>query len=376
MFIFKYVFMLSLIYAEKIVFIQYIKIMKALAFAINIGEPCQKAYLEIDLTIDYTWVTNFCYNPKNSDSVIMNSDYSIKGTECKLIRDKILFGGENDKKYQIDDFAVVNIQFDALRESEAIGLGFKGDNNIGSNIVYAMYNNGLIERKNFAFVPYTLHHGDLYFGDIPQSVIEKNKLKYKMITKVNEEFDTWNVNISHIVFTNGTNVMSVYENEYYSYFITKKKEIYAPIKFMMFVKDNVMKEFYEKGICLGYALDSSNRDFICNNEIVKMFPNISFVIENKMFMFTAEEMFTREGSYSYLNIMTNNDNVNQFIIGSDFMMKFVTQFDYDQKSIAFYSDTEFNTFRMINTKGIKIIYTIVIIMLIITILFNILINKN
>ena len=79
-----------------------------------------------------------------------------------------------------------------------------------------------------------------------------------------------------------------------------------------------MKEFYEKGICLGYALDSSNRDFICNNEIVKMFPNISFVIENKMFMFTAEEMFTREGSYSYLNIMTNNDNVNQFIIGSDF----------------------------------------------------------
>ena len=58
MFIFKYVFMLSLIYAEKIVLIQYIKIMKALAFAINIGEPCQKAYLEIDLTIDYTWVTN------------------------------------------------------------------------------------------------------------------------------------------------------------------------------------------------------------------------------------------------------------------------------------------------------------------------------
>lgn len=375
MFIFKYVFMLSLIYAEKTVLIQYIKIMKALAFAINIGEPCQKAYLEIDLTIDYTWVTDFCYNPKNSDTVIMNSNYSIEGTECKLIRDKILFGEGNDKKYQIDDFAVVNMPFDALRESEAIGLGFKGKNNIGSNIVYAMYSNGLIERRNFAFVPYTLHNGDLYFGGIPQSVIEKNKLKYKVEAKVNEEFDTWNVNISHIVFTNGTNVISVYENEYYSYFITKKKEIYAPIKFMMYVKDNVMKEFYEKGICLGYALDS-NRDFICHNEIVKMFPNISFVIENKMFVFTAEDMFIREGGYSYMNLMTNNDDVNQFIIGSDFMMKYITQFDYDKKSIVFYSNTELDDFRVINIKGIKIIYTIVIIMLIITLLFNIFINKD
>ena len=150
---------------ENILSVEYIRIMNSFSMGVILGEKHQKSYLEIDMSLDYLWVTPYIYNNEISSTRIMKTEYELKfrnkEIQCQMIRDQLILPNDNNNNIITKDFTFFLIPFEEVYETDSIGLGLKYDDKMGTNLVHVLKREKIIDKMTFAFVGESRNYGHL-----------------------------------------------------------------------------------------------------------------------------------------------------------------------------------------------------------------------
>lgn len=295
------------------------------------GTPPIETFLEIRLDVDFTYCFFNRRKKDNYSSTLKNISY-----EFIQIKGGSFTGYKSIDVLQNDDFYIKDYcfyYFLAANNSiyDTFSLSYKYRDSKMS-IVEHLYNNGEIPQKTFGFYQHDLLGKVLYFGDLPNEV--SNIFNYSVKCQVIENNNSfgWNLKLSKVKFQNYTFYSSAF-----SELNVNINEIYAPREFI----DFLINHFFERKILKNYCslIFSKNRErkIRCERHIELLFPNITFVFDDNEFTIGSKSLFKTMLDRIYFQIIENTYN-NQWIFGILFMDQFATLFNYDDKSITFYSE--------------------------------------
>ena len=180
--------------------------------------------------------------------------------------------------------------------------------------------------------------GLVFFGGVPKNYINN---KYRYNCKVTEKYNFWSCELPYIYigainkYNNSENLY--FTNKNYAYFNAAERRILAPKDFMSFLKINYFLDDLNNQNCK-YYMYGHNHLFECKCEIKDKLPNISFIIGSYKYTFSSSELFINYGGgFCQFVIQENHLRENNFLIGTPFLQKFISNFDYETKYISFYS---------------------------------------
>ena len=172
---------------------------------------------------------------------------------------------------------------------------------------------------------------------------------------MNDNKGTWNCELNKVMVDN---------REYYfdnstkpnTFFQTSDPIIYVPDSFIEFILDTVERR--HKGDCFSYTSPRNEKRVRCLNDIIDNLPNYTFVFGSYSF-FLPMRFFFEPGYETSDSVLISDPSSSNWIFGNHFLSKFTTVFDYDNKTISFYSD-KLTISKTKKTLYIKIIITVMI----------------
>ena len=366
-------------YEEKIVYFPIELNWRGFYSNIYIGEPEVKILLPLDQAMQILWADSGSYLQENSitSKVINDTKISFRYNNFygKTISDKICIRNNidinnneivnNTKEAVLDDFWFIKVGYVRGFDSRVggIGLAYKFADERYS-IIHQLKEKNIISHLNYGFIPYLLINtyenieeenanmnetilnnknkdGIVFFGGVPKNYIFN---KYRYNCKLTEKYNFWSCELSHIFigeinrYNNSNN--TYFENSNYAYFNAEQNSILAPDDFMSFLKINYFQEELLNENCK-YYLYGASFIFECKCELRDKFPNISFIFDNYKYTFTSSELFIEYGGgFCHFLIQSNSYRKNNFALGTPFMSKFISNFDYETKYISFYSENK------------------------------------
>ena len=364
-------------YKEKIIYFPIELNFNAFYANIYIGEPEKKILLPLDQEFQILWADSGGYHSENSIT-------SKKINETKIsfryhnfygstISDKICLKNNIDinnneilnitTNISLDNFwfiTVGNIRgFDS--RVGGIGLAYKFEDEKYS-LIHELKKKNHISHLNYGFIPASLintyyndentnindanlenknKNGLVFFGGIPKNYINN---KYRYNCRLTEKYNFWSCELPYVFigeinkYNNSKN--TYFTNKNYAYFNAAERRILAPKDFISFLKINYFQEHLLNGTCT-YYMYGHNHIFECNCALKDKFPNISFIFGNYKYMFTSSELFINYGGeLCHFLIQENHLRSNNFLLGSPFLSKFISNFDYETKYISFYTENQ------------------------------------
>ena len=240
------------------------------------------------------------------------------------------------------------------------------------SLLHSLFNEGKIEHLKIAFEPTSTAIGDFYIGGLPQSVVT-NKYKGECHSK-----DKWGCHLDMIIFNYTKDNYTTYNCNREIYFQTAINGISVTNDFINFIENKVLYNYFTTQSC--YYSSDKRKKIKCNREILNdetlTTMKIGFVFEGKVyylsFSFLFESIFD-ESSECLSLIIEENQHSNDWYFGGLFLSNFISEFDYETKTVSLYSDTKIEVIE----NGIeKNILMGNVILLIITIIVNLYIRKN
>ena len=293
-------------------------------------------YTSLDLASQFTYTTRSQLGVSNlpTDNLIGSFMEKIYNTEYDIsqYRDSLYFIYFSEKTI---DFSYYVFDF---KKNKGIGSGygfaFKFRDESFS-IVHQLYNKGYIEKRSFGIGEFNhiIEEGEVFFGGISDE--EGYNKKYKGKCKVKNEFSTWSCSLQSVRI--GNEIFDT--SQHYMYFQTSISYIYAPKSFMIFLNDTLAKK---AGEYCDMRENENTLQFICDNEILDVLPNLYFNFNGVRFDIPLDVLFdeglgTLTFHIVYDERITKDDNT--WIFGNYFLYQYATYFDYDDQSISFFSNT-------------------------------------
>ena len=360
-------FPLSDKYKEAIVYIPITLNFNAYFSNIYIGDPPQKLLLPLDQELQITWADTIHYKKEDSFSSKEINKTKISFRKVNLfgntISDKIYFINDDidtncSNNITINDFWFVVVGNSRGYDSRVGGIGLSFIFSYEEySLIHHLKKNNLINYLSYGFIPPQLiinnnlndsntsfinKEGFIFFGGLPKNYIIN---KYRYNCKITGKYNFWSCDLPYILFgeityySNPNNTL-FFENNNYAYFNGAERRILAPEDFMLFLKHNYFKNEIINGTCK-YYLYGMNYVFECLCNIINIFPNISFIFDNYQYKFTSDELFDYYGGGNCLFVIQGNHlRKNNFVFGTPFLNKFISNFDYETKYITFYSENK------------------------------------
>ena len=204
--------------------------------------------LNIDLTMPFTWtcvantdMTDLWDKPvypitvEDQNVTAYNLTYDLFFTKNTKEQEKI-----NINLYLIDIKSRVDLTIGAW------GLGYVQKEDKYS-LMHQLKEKGIIEHKKFGLEARTKNEGIFHLGGMPMELTNKY---YKTSCKVNEATSksNWGCQLNEISFTNSQGKELAYPNinsNTISYFNTYTNNINAPLSFLEFMRDDLLKEYID-----------------------------------------------------------------------------------------------------------------------------------
>jgi hypothetical protein len=226
--------------------------------------------------------------------------------------------------------------------SPRLGFAFKF-NDISMSFIHQLKQRSYIDKASFTFVGVNRDHNinDMYFGTIPQHIIKDSMLHNTC--KVNKtrihDHSGWNCMIDYVYFDNDVN--NIYNANNVVYFTTVRSDTIVPMKFVHFVKNNILRNAFDNKMCYGSKKDEMLIMCVCSylNNIGK----VGFVIEGYLHLFKIEDIFDiyqpgySDNDFCELVIVPNIDE-DVWIFGTDFLRNYISEFNYETESVTLYSE--------------------------------------
>lgn len=312
---------------------------------LSIGSPYQTVLASIDLFLPFSFIRSDLFDLSRSSTIEANQstilNYDNKTYHAVLYSDLTNIEAKEftPSLYGYVLYIINRNKSDTLIDN-GYGFAFKHHNESFS-LVHQLKQNVFIDRAVFALYldEPTLNKGTIYFGGVPQEVIEH---KNKLTCKVSDEYTPWGCMLNAIIVNN-----DIININRYSFFQSNEQAIIFPHDIMLRIISSPAIQYYiTKGIC-EFREDSSwsyvncfQSSFYPNNKI-----EMYFTFDNKGYRFTIDELFYCTPMVCSSNFYSVQSKYGDMIIfGNAFLNKYVAEFDYDEKTVSFYSDYTFKTF--------------------------------
>lgn len=306
-----------------------------------------------------------CRKDKKEIEFIQFSPKKYDVVECWGNPDLSYFPGEleNITFYTFKDDIPIEAQF-------FVGFAFKFEDEKYS-VIHQMYNSNKILQKKFALVPDRKHNnqnGTFYFGDIPEGLIV-NKKRGKC--SINENYHTWGCNIDKIII--GDNI--VHTINQYAHFSVSNNNIFVPSSFFSIIERDLFANYMKNMECKKEKYNDKMH-FYCTDTVIGTFPDIQIVFGKTKLTIPTDKLFICD-FYSKCDFLMINrlDYDDHFIIGTPLLSSLDLLFDYDDKSLTFYSNEFIEIDLNGNASMIKGLLITIIISLFLNIIFNCLYTK-
>ena len=295
----------------------------------------------IDLSKPFASIP-FSYIPEQSKKYCYNQPITIKASSTLTITNPSVIQGAlslTTSNRNINNF--VFLSSTALNKRHFIGLGY-GVEHKNMSLAYSLYANNIISQPIYGFRKDSVTGKyAIYFGQIPKHFVS-NCTKYTM--SINDSKGDWGLNIKSIYYDGENSYEYVLNNEY-AYVNTVNDRIFVPRHYMYYLKETVFKEYVKNRKCL-FNQDSNSFYINCDcfNGVndMKEFPNMNIKIDKYELTLSYEELFiylTKQ--HLCLFIMQYNYNEpDVWFFGYYFMKAFVTEFDLENKTISFYTQSD------------------------------------
>lgn len=335
---------------------------------LNVGYRGETLFEIIDQELDYTYTSTNYFNIFNSGSVIILRDTNViingKKYQGLDIYDKVYFMEENIENKMT--FKFINVTFDKFIEHGAYGLGLSiSDKN--QSFIHQLYDNKRIDSLSYSIIPqpFTIP-GRVYFGGIPKKIISEaiaGKCKVSSHSK-------WGCRLVYVSFDKNN---IVFYNQFAAYFQAKESGIKAPKDFLVLIRNKILHEYLITNLCQ-VIVNKSLAQYRCNVSVLEKLPMLSFAFDSTIITIPFQEFFTQiNKSSADLEIQENLDN-NQWVLGSIFLNQIATLFDYESKTITFYSNHRIkvlNSYDSLHKKSVILyLYWLILVTLVIGIAYQ------
>ena len=275
--------------------IPYKKMLDSYRINIRLGDPLQSSDVELDLGIDYMWISNFFYSVDKSFSFSYQQNanffFFTKTINCQSIQDDIVFSPYKEKDITVNHFPFYEVNKEDSNGYQSIGLGYN------SSLLSQFKNMKLIIKRQFSFYQINYLDGFILFGELE----EENKKEYPYKASCSVKNSTWGCQLSNVLFKQNNKSIIDYENDNIAFFNSKIHNIKAPKKFIVFLRNHLFNEYIDNRVC-NYFQESSFENFECTCDIVDKFPDISLVFDGGVFNINRNLLFKKISGICSFNI--------------------------------------------------------------------------
>lgn len=312
-------------------------------------------FIPIELTYDYSLLSIPNYRPI---SEVFIKETNLPEQNLNVMESKGFFNLVFSKTALFDFYLYINTK-DKKSVKEFIGLAFHF-NNENYSLMHQLKKNNRINELSFTFDRYDRNkvNNELYIGGYPK---EKIINQHKATLNVNDKFNSWGINLYAINIENHHRVISSYDNSHFAIINTNDDMIYFPKDVFKYLKRIVFSRYINENIC--EEIEEGDSLYInCLLTELYNFPNITIVIDEIHFTLAKRKLFVPINSEDpYSTFIIQSKSLDYFVLGTSFFDEYITQFNYEQKQITFYSETPFVIVDMNNVRSRKINYNIIVI---------------
>jgi hypothetical protein len=379
---------------QSVIELEYSRVYDSIFLDIGFGNPPINGEIEVNMNMDYNWVSPYYYSPDKSSTAIPIANTSIehysKYFNATIYKDTLFIFYGSETLHKIDNMTFYYIEDKISKHYEFLTFAFRAhDSHSGSNsnfIVPLLKSKHLIPKASFALKTNGRYLGDVYLGGIPLTYASTHTY-IATIPIIIEDEDiytriNWGFNLHSITFSN----ISTYNNNYqYAYFDIKEAYIHSPRKFIEYLKNNILHVHIINNKCK--VVDDHQYDkytFKCEREILILLPEVYININKYMFKFKPNEWFDCYGQSCECVFTLNTRCESEWIFGLPFIKDDIIEFDYDSSEARLYSRNAYIFRHEVdnvnsnsnNTLLIKVIIKYICLLLILNTLMNMFIIFN
>ena len=245
--------------------------------------------------------------------------------------------------------------------------------NEAHSIVHQLYENNIINKKQYSLRPLTYFQGLLYFGELSSDTM-LNRLIGSC--KIKTSKTTWGCTLKKVLLFNRfrDNEKIIYYGEKYVSFQYNKKKSTVSCDFMDFLREKYFYHLIHLGTCSLEQI-KTKMFFACNkNTVLSSFPLLELVFNGVTVHIELSNLFichVNGNCTSYFKCYTDKEQY-EWALGSNFLENYITTFDYDNEVVQFAHtltpnivepNNEIETLTIYKKRFILIIICIIILML-------------
>ena len=258
----------------------------------------------------------------------------------------------------------------------AFAFGFHIDNELHSLTHSLSYNNPYMSSIFSLAFPNNVEedYGYLFFGETPTKKMGKEAFNYNSTINIKGNKKYWQTELTNIIIPKYFTVYNT--NKYFTYFSTLTPYIIVPKIIFEELITQYFGDYLKSNKCkrFGYGV----KEYDCPCSVVQKLPSIGFVMEENYYLLSSADLFFPYENICVFNIISNEDeygvDANHIVLGIRFLWNFVSEFDYEKKSITLFSNKPFGNINEI--KGLlkrKLCFVVLLIIqssLLLSILLN------
>lgn len=359
---FPLLFFHSIIISQKIIVSEIKTVCSKLQTIIAIGHPIKNFYFEINLKSNISIISNPFYKPFDSltyqelskENVTMNnSTYYFSSFQERFA----FLNNDSD-----DSFTSVNLRFySPLIYYDDIINGFSlasQYDNLNYSILHQLYNKQLINEKKFNFFLNQKNNkmkNMIIFGKIPEYFLESKFTQFKSKLNIDQKYSGWGFTLHSIKMNN-----YIYNINQYAQLDTSEGDIYTPLDFILYLNQTVFTPYLNNKTCF-LVNNTGIILFECKSKYIQNFPPVEFYFDNCKFIFNIKKIFQMYENTCIFKIKPQPNkgkqwDTNKWTLGYSFFQDYITEFDYDHKTVTFYSDKPFSFINFMEKQIIQKIY--------------------
>ena len=316
---------------------------------LSFGKPPQTVYFNFDISSPFSYTCSKAFQRGHSVTEYQDLRKRIaigKVTDILVdqLRDTVTISTNN---ITIQHFTYYYITIKTDIHENAIGFAYKMEDDSFS-LIDKLRRDEFIKRRVIYFQNYEQNNPKVFIGGIPKEY----ELPYKAKCKINEKLTQWSCLLKEIKFGN----LSFELNEFAT-FQNLDNSISVPEQIFTTINSTILKPYYDSGDCK-HSDNAKPYLIMCSYAIISHFPHFEITFDNNVYELTFDELFDQIIESCFLNIYTNDEN--NWVFGSSLFKKYNPMFDWDNKEITFYSQTEIKSIGGISEKNNKGTFIILI----------------
>ena len=315
--------------------VQYTKFSDALFINIYIGTPPQKIPVKLDLNGKFPFISCNDYIGSKSVSYSGNRFHRLEINETSYLVEGIDDMASITNNYEVN---FVHFHFYLLgtfidRNTTSFPLYYKV-NYSRNSLIHSYKSNDIIKQFKFYLEPTNDNEGFLHFGEDPDIIYSlQNVNKYISKCHVNTTDNYWGCFLNKISIGNYN-----FKVNNYTIFKTSHDSIIVPEKCLDFLAEKIFNKAIKDEICTYYSNTIYKKKYIfCKNTNFPM-DNIYFYFEGYGYLLEIQKLFSCDKERCIF-LIKYEKNEYDYSIGLPFLSNYISEFNFENNSITFYSNT-------------------------------------